>query len=349
MPTIVDLPDHALVEAFTSPAFETRPPDLRNAELIPASLRTLYEQLWNQQQPAEDVICTVLPDAIVHGPGLVFDRDLNLIRQSIHQTSASEIEAAFSRVRHISSDPLFRTRPGVTLLCEKSGVGNYGHWLVEMLPIPYMERRRLVPGGWQLRLPASSAAMNAVMQESVELLGIASCQCTLSEPHPQRYEQLVVMTGLTRHGIRYSPLVIDSAKALAASVPAGAARKIWFSRAGRVRSLFDEHRVCERLAVEGWLVVDPATLTLREQIALAKGAHHLAGVNGAGLTNLVFAAEGARVTAFMPATMPDVFFWMLAGFKQQNYREVRCRQQHMENGWECSLLIDVEDVLAQLA
>lgn len=349
MPVVVDLPRDGQVESFALPAFETRPPDLRNGELIPAALRTLYEQLWNQRQPLEEVACTVLLDAIVDGPGLVFDRDLNLVRQTIHQTTIPEIEAAFDRVRQAAGDPSFQTNLGVTLLCEKAGVGNYGHWLVEMLPIAYMERQRLVAGGWQLRLPVSSAAMNAVMRESVELLGIDAGQCAFREPHPQRYEQLVVMTGLTRHGIRYSPLVIDSAEALAASVPAGAARRVWFSRAGRVRSLVDEHRIGERLADDGWLVVDPATLGLREQIALAKGADHVAGVNGAGLSNLLFAGKGVRVTSFMPASMPDVFFWMLAGFKQQHYREVRCRQQHMENGYDCGLVMDAEEVLAQLA
>ncbi len=345
-PHIVDIPANARVDTFFTPPFRTRPPDLRHGNLIPPDLQALYATLWHQSHGPTEVVASVLCGAYVDGPGLVFDQDLNLIRQTIHQATPEEIETAFHAVRDAAGRvPLQR---GVTLLCEKTGIGNYGHWLVEMLPVASLNLRHLFRGGWQLRLPVASEAMNRVTLDSVRLAGVPGEQLAFRRPGPQYYEQLVIVHGLSQHGVWYSPLIVDCLEQIASSVPARPSAGVWFSRAGSRRVLKEEAAVCARLRQEGWEIAMPGSLSLADQIALAKGAPHVAGVNGAGLTNLVFAPRGATVTSFMPAPMPDVFFWMLAGFKGQSYVEVRCPQEADEGGWNAPLTMAVDEVLAQL-
>lgn len=351
-PNIVDVPQSARVDTFMSPPFSTRPPDLRNGDLLTPKLRELYARLWHQARGPEEIVCSVIPDAVVEGPGLVFDRDMNLLRQTIHQATPGEIEAAANSVRHHVQAGLLPYQPGVTLLCEKAGIGNYGHWLIEMLPVAYLNLRHLAAGQWRLRLPVAGEAMNAVMRDSVELIGVPASQVDSRPPGPQRYEQLVIVHGLGHHGVYYSPRVIECMEHLSATVPPQTTEKVWVSRAGDRRSMINELELCRTLRKRGWHVAEPGRMSLREQISLFRGARHIAGVNGAGLTNLVFAPTGARVTAFMPALMPDVFFWMLAGFKQQAYREVRCSQDadtRDANGWNSQLRMALPEVLENLA
>jgi capsular polysaccharide biosynthesis protein len=347
----INLPSTSRIDTFVSPSFTTSAPELINAENLTPKLRDLYAVLWHQVQAEEEIICSIVPDAIVEGPGLVFDRDLNLIQQTIHQATNEEIFAAARQIQHHIQNNLLTTQPGVTLLCEKAGIGNYGHWLIEMLPIAFLNLPHLQSGKWRLRLPVASAAMNAVMRDSVDLIGVPTTQVDVRRPGPQRYEQLVVVHGLSHHGIRYSPRIIDCMKHLATTVPAQTVENVWISRVGDRRSLRNEAGLCEALVEHGWHVAETGRMTLRDQIGLFKGARRIAGVNGAGLTNLVFAAPGIEVTTFMPALMPDVFFWMLAGFKEQHYREVRCEQVEDEQapgGWNSTLLMDIPNVMAIL-
>jgi len=349
---IINLDTTSQVARYPSLPFTTKPPELFNGELLTPDLRHMYDQLWHQISGPRDITLHVLLGAIVEGPGLVFDAGLRLIRDSIHQTTEAEVAQAVAQVRASIADGGPPLVPGVTLLSEKSGIGNYGHWLVEMLPIVYLSRGWLVSTEWRMRVPIMPTAMAAVVRDSLDLLGIPPAQRLLRDPGPQRYEHLVITRGLSHHGITYSPCIVDCLEALAEAVPGGPPCRVWVSRAGATRSLKSEQAVCCALRQLGWTIAQPWEMTLREQIALFKGATHIAGVAGAGLTNLCFAARGATVTAFMPARMPDVFFWMMAEFKEHYYREVRCAQPPDPSGgknWEMTIQMSVDEVLSYLA
>jgi capsular polysaccharide biosynthesis protein len=349
---VIDLPASARVDTLFSPPYETRPPEVHNAELISPQLKALYGTLWHQNRPREEITVNVVRNALVDGPGLVFDGSFNLIKQTIHQATQSEIDVAYRNIHHFAANGMFATQKGVTLLCEKAGLNNYGHWLVEMLPIPFLNLKHLfTPGGWRLRLPVAGAAMNAVFRDSVKMIGVPQDQVRVRATGPQRYEQLVIVHGLSRHGVRYSPRIVECMDHLAADVPAWDIEKVWVSRAGDNRRIQEEDAVCDALAAQGWHIAEPGKMTLRDQIGLFKGARRIAGVNGAGLTNLVFAAADAEITSFVPCQMPDVFFWMMASFKRQRFREVRCQQvidPRHPGGWNSALLISPRDVLKEL-
>jgi capsular polysaccharide biosynthesis protein len=128
---------------------------------------------------------------------------------------------------------------------------------------------------------------------------------------------------LTFHGQYQSGLCARALQALAADVPAAPPWKLFISRRARDRPLLNEDRVAEVLRERGFRVVDPGRMSLREQIAVFKGAQIVVGALGAALTNIAFCASGTPVIALTSASFPDTFFWFLAQHPRLDYREIR--------------------------
>jgi len=351
MAKIIDLPSEYVVGSIPSPHYQLNPPDIRNRDLIPAYFRESCDDLLSKVQAPPPIRWSVIPDAIVEGAGLVYDRDLNLIRESIHENSQQDIDIVTWSVTENTRTGSIPRHDGVTLLCEKAGVGNYGHWLAEMLPIVFLMLPEILRWGWKVRVPVASTEMNEVMQASLELLGIPKRQITFRVAGPEAYERLVMIMGMTHHGYFYSPKVVEAAEALAATIRPGPAADVWVTRARSTRKLLNEEEVVAALSDRNWMIVDPGRMTLRHQIAVFKGARRIAGVTGAGLTNFVFAPRGAQVISFMPALMPDIFYWVLSDHKGHSYREVRCPEAMeplVEGNWDTPIRMEVSDVLQNI-
>ena len=341
-------PGEVVLEA-ASPGYATTPPLVRDAGLIPAAVQAMMAPtLAIRHYPAGSVRVRRFRDVYVVGEGVLFDGALRLVACSRTQHTAGEV--AFQRDRlaaALAAGPLAQDS-GTTLLCQKRGMDNYGHWLIELLPMAYLVLDRLRRGEWSVLAPLGP--MHAVVAEGLARLGVPAAQVRFADGTPRHLDEALVVDGLTMHGVTVSPLVMAAMDALAAGVAAGPDERIWVDRTGRNRTLWHGRAVAAILAESGWRVIRPETMTLTEQIAAFKGARHIAGVAGAGLTNLVFAAPGARVTAFMPAEMPDTFFWLLCNLRGHAYKEVRSRQGDgaYPARWEAALVLDVAEVLAEL-
>ena len=353
IPEYFDLDPKSSFMTIPSPALVTTPPLVIDAHKIPNELQSMYASLWQLPQPAVDIECYCLRDVVVVGDGLVFDMAGRLLDKSRHQTSAAQIEQAADKVRKFIEGGADEAVPGTTLLCEKIGLFNYGHWLVEMAPIAFLFRERL-ESEWFLRVPVIDFVddMSAVIRESIALLGIDATRTHLTATSlPQRYQRLALTFGFSHHGASYSPIASNAMDAMASKVPATKPRKIWVSRADMRRRMQDENAICDALEARGWLIVSPGKMSLRCQIALFKNAEVVAGVIGAGLTNLGFAKASTRVISFVPCRMPDIFFWKLSQMKGQDYTEVRCSQEHEHDGafnWEGLLMMTKTEVLAKI-
>jgi hypothetical protein len=64
-------------------------------------------------------------------------------------------------------------------------------------------------------------------------------------------------------------------------------------------------------------------LSLEEQICLFKGAEHVVGSLGAGMTNIVFCRPGTNVTFLSSGMFADTFFWFIAMHRRLNYVDIR--------------------------
>jgi len=350
-PTTINLPDEAGIFGLASPGFEARPPRVVNRELIPPSILASMEWAWNTPCfPERPVRVAHLHDVWVAKEGLVFDRDGNLYRETITQHSEAEVDQAYAAVLEAmerGGEDAEPDRNGPILLCKKRGVGNYGHWMMEMLPKARLVEHHLPELRARFLVAHAAADLSASMAASLSLMGIDLSRTLVADDTPWRFSDLLVVDGLSEHGAFLSPLVLDGIDAMSRDLPpAGADRLFVTRRAMGFRRVVDEDALIARAQAEGYTLVDPGALTLREQIALFKGATRIVGVMGAAMTNIAFAPPGARVVTLTPAGMPDTFFWFIATLRGLDYTEIRCAQSGSIQGimpWDTDLFLSPDD------
>ena len=352
LPRIVDPPDGSVVREWVSPRFAAPAPVLRNAGLIPAEIRAMMAPCWDTRWfPPRPAQLHRLRDVFVVGEGLVFDRDLRVVGPSMTQHTLAEAAAARDTLRAAMVAGTVIEDRGTTLLCQKRGMANFGHWLIELLPMAYLCLGDLGDGGWRVLVPSGAGAMDGVVRDSLALIGVPPDAVRWGDGSPRHVEELLLLHGLTSHGYTISPLVMGCMHALMGEVPAAGRDRLWVSRRGTVRRLWNEEEVERVLAGLGWRVLQPEALPFRDQVAAFRGAAAVAGVAGAGLTGLVFAAPGTPVTTFTPARMPDTFFWLLSVLRGHRYTEVRAPH---DRGWagmasyDAPLVLSLPQVLQQL-
>jgi capsular polysaccharide biosynthesis protein len=200
--------------------------------------------------------------------------------------------------------------------------------------------------------PDAPGALGVAIRDSLSMAGIGADRVVPRSRAPYRVTELTMVHGLSVHGIYLSPQMAETLQDLAAPVTAAAPGcRIWVSRAGRNRCLWNEDEVGVVLRTLGWQVVDPGQMPFLEQVALFKGAARVAGVMGAGLANLLFVPRGTRVDVFAPAAMPDTFFWLIACLRDLDLRELRCLQPANPFGpmpWDAGVVLSLTELLAAL-
>jgi hypothetical protein len=78
-------------------------------------------------------------------------------------------------------------------------------------------------------------------------------------------------------------------------------RRLYLERRAATRKLTNSKELGAIFKKQGWDVVDPSELCLDEQIQIFRESLMVAGVHGAALTNLLWAAPGTRVLELMPS------------------------------------------------
>lgn len=343
-PTTIRLPDDAVLLSLTSPSFDARYPRIVNKELIPPPILQAMEWAWNTPHfPERPVRVARLSDVWVAREGLVFDRDGNLYAETVTQHSEAEVAQAHALVREAMGLGWEADREGPVLLCKKRGIGNYGHWMMEMLPKAHLVHSRLPDLDLRYLVADVPGRLRETMAFSLDMLGIDLARTIVADDLPRPIADLVIVDGLTQHGGFMSPLAVGTAEALADGVEARNADRLFVTRqATGFRRIVGEDALIDRARSHGYTLVDPGAIPLPEQIALFKGAARIVGVMGAAMTNIVFAPPGARVVNLTPAGMPDTFFWFIATLRGLDYTEVRCEQSGPVQGtmpWDTDMVL----------
>lgn len=350
-PTPISPPNESVILTLASPPFKAAYPCVVNKDLIPQPILHSMEWAWNTPHFAERPVRVLrLADVWVAKEGLVFDRAGNLYRDTITQHSPSEVEQAHAAVLAAIAGSGLEAEPdtgGPVLLCKKRGIGNYGHWMMEMLPKAQLVHRHLPELEVRFLVAHAPGPLNDSMAFSLSMLGIDLTRTIVADDTPRRFADLLLVVGLSEHGGYMSPLVLDGLDALAGGVAAVRAERLFVTRrATGFRRVVDEDALIAHAQARGYTLVDPAALTLPQQVALFKGATRIVGVMGAAMTNIAFAPPGARVVTLTPAGMPDTFFWFIATLRGLDYTEVRCPQSGPVQGvmpWDTDLVLSVED------
>ncbi len=318
----------SVLVTLCSPGFSTTAPDLVGGALIPDAVRQACAA-WGQRwfEPRE-VVIRVAREVFVAAEGLVFDRDGQILRHSIRQHEPEMLERAQAAVhRAIAGASVVRhERPLV--LGKKRGAANYGHWMIEMLPMLHLALSRLAdPRIGVLVHDVSEPMLGQIMQQTLRRLGIEDRRVRVSDLEPVFVRELIMVEGMTEHGCYMSPLVRDCHDRLAHGIAGRGVERVFLARgAGLGRNFADEAHMARLASERGYAVVSPAGLGLEGQIALMRDARLVAGVMGAAMTNLIYARAGCGAAVFAPAAMPDTFFWFIANLCGHRYREIRCAQ-----------------------
>lgn len=344
-PPTQSIPEEAVIGRFSSPAFAGVPPALIGADLIPDEVHALLNGIWSIPRFEEQPVKVLrLHDVWVAKEGLVFDSGGALYQETITQHSVAEIEAAHTAVEAARADGTERDEDGPVVLCKKRGVGNYGHWLIEMLPKAHLLRTRMPDLDARVLIAEAEGRLAESMALSLDRLGFASSRIIAAGDEPRRFAELLVVEGLSCHGIHVSPLILESIDALASGIPPSPYGKLLvLRRSTGFRMLTEEDAVIAEALNRGFAVIEPGLLPLPEQIALFKGAERIVGIMGAAMTNIVFARPGVPVFTLAPATMADTFFWFLSVLRGLDYTEVRCPQSGPVRGnslWDTDLTLD---------
>ena len=329
---VIEPPVSSVVMQITSPAFRPIPPDIVNPELIPDNV---VDASWAERErffASRPVTVWLLRDVLVACEGLVFDRDGRVYRPSITQHSEPEVAWATAQVRLALDGEPAPSHDEMLVLGKKRGAGNFGHWLMEMLPMLHLVVDRL--RGERIGAlvhDVGDPQLGAVMQSSLRRIGIGDARVRVANNGPVRVRSLILVDGLTRHGIYMSPLIRECHERLMHGILGAGHERIFISRGPGMRRDFADPVGALALAQEaGFHVLHTAGLSLVQQIAALRDARVVAGAMGAAMTNLAFARSPATALLFAGAEMPDTFFWFISNHFGHGYREVRCHQAEID-------------------
>ena len=245
--------------------------------------------------------------------GVVQLRDRTIVEESLLNTARLDRFGPFTRdgAGHITRTThrvKRRLRGGPHVMLKQRCDANYGHWLIEGLPRLAVVEDHVRLGDCKYIVSADTGPMRAIYEDSLALFGIRGDQIVEVGDETVEVEDLLYPTPITRHPWHVAPRCIDVLEQIASRVrvnPFGFDR-IYVSRnrAG-TRHLLNESEIIAIAERRGFIVVEPETLSLYQQIGLFRSARIVVGNCGAALTNVAFSTEDVTLFALTTPLMRD--------------------------------------------
>jgi hypothetical protein len=197
--------------------------------------------------------------------------------------------------------PVREVGGSVALLCGPAHE-TYGHWLVDFLPRLFvLAQAGHDVDGLRFLVPADLRPFGFAL---LDLCGIPASRLVLYDHWREllRVEHLLMPTGL-RRGDRLAPAFGAAtafwlARAGFGARPAGGGGALYLARRGGTQRVMVNRARIEAIAAEqGFAILHPEDLPLREQIGLFAEAGIIVGEYGSALHNAMFAGMGAAVCA----------------------------------------------------
>lgn len=237
--------------------------------------------------------------------------------------------------------------PGTTVSLLLPWMPNYYHWTLQSVPRFDMVAGVLDPASVdQWLVPPQSSPF---VREWLDLLGIPQDRRVEVEPSGRvlSLERLVVASVPARN--RYvPPHVLDSVRArLDLRRRDDLPRRIFLDRpATDKRRLLNRDRVLTAVRSGGFEVVEAGALSVADQAALFASADVVAGVLGAGLTNLVYCYPGTTVVEILPRNLMFPAYYKLCAAAGLDHRLVTGREPRLIGplrfpDTEADVLVDV--------
>lgn len=178
----------------------------------------------------------------------------------------------------------------------------YYHWICDVLPRMWLFREMDL-STMKVVVPHD---FKPWMEESLRLLGVPNSQChRLPRSCALHVKELLFPSPLSMTGDHHPDAITWVRSKLNGQVKReGPHRRLYITRRlAASRRVVEEERLTQRLAQEGFTIVEAENLTFSDQIRLFKGAECVVAPHGAGLTNILFARPSCRVVELFEPTV----------------------------------------------
>lgn len=194
---------------------------------------------------------------------------------------------------------------------------NHSHWLTAHLPKLVMLRDR-----GELDAVVLPEHVPAPVEASLRRFGVDGVRRV-----PLGSEGLLQVDELTVvESDRFGPRLLRRVRAELGESPAPPSRRVFISRAGADRRrLVGEAELAPILAAHGFEAVRLEDRSFDEQVDLLHETSVLCGPHGAGLTNMLFAPEGAEVVEIADPAFPNPNFYAESSALGHRHRFVPAR------------------------
>lgn len=183
---------------------------------------------------------------------------------------------------------------------------NYYHWITQALPRLLLAKQTNNP--YRLLLP--NTHLTEFHIKSLKALGVEDWETI--DVGETWYQAPSLM--YPSHDIQVGDYHDDLMKELSSELRRGKntsvnGELIFVHRKSHVRRIVNEDAVLSVFNSFGFRIVNFETLTFEEQMRLASGASVLAGVHGAGLTNMIFMAKDSKVLELTPILNGEQYYY----------------------------------------
>lgn len=211
---------------------------------------------------------------------------------------------------------------GTSALLSLDGGKNYSHWLLDLLP-----RLRLIE---QPLHTIDHFLVNTTQlpfqQESLKMLGIPESKWVSTEIPGNLFEcENLICPSMVHHHPYYDEDSIQYIREkLLSSTDLDKAlfpQKLFIYRKDpKWRKIENEQAVLETIESNGFFIVQPETLSFKEQINLFHFATHIIAPHGAGLTSLLFCNPETRILEFFAPSYLNFCYGILSDILKLPYK-----------------------------
>jgi hypothetical protein len=264
---------------------------------IPDFMRPVFKQVATRIYP-EASVCHLSCANLFGSKGMVLTRDNRVLSEYYHEFSVRSVRrVVYGRPFALARSRVRRVAESVGLLAAPQGL-NYYHWLFDVLP------RHELLGRWRgvIERYAVPRGLRPVHRETLRCLGVEeSALLLLDEGERLRCESLFLPSLPASEGCS-PPWVIAFLRERFlpwSQGTAGSGPKIYVARGAKTaRPVANETQVVEVLSRRGFRVVDPGSMSFREQVATFRDARMIVAPHGAALSNAAFSTRAAVLELF---------------------------------------------------
>jgi capsular polysaccharide biosynthesis protein len=335
------------------PAYPRQRPRIERAR--PDFMRGLDHLCATPAQPPSGGMAEFEEICAVAG-GVLLTRNGDVVAESLANSEDVRLFSPFLRLdgaltaRFWPLTPI-KFLPGDYIYLQQFWDGNYGHWLVELLPRIAIAAQFCDLSQCRIVVTRKSGGMSRVYRDSLGLFGVKPEQIVTLKRRPVMFERLHYPLPVSQHPWIKSPRAIALLETLPDKVgaPGDGPKRLYVTRnSGKNRRLTNEAEIFALLRPLGFVAVEPGKMSFADQVRIFSGAEMIVGNCGAALTNMVFSPRGVSVMALTTPFMQDDFFWDLTDLKQGRFFSLHGEADDAERGPKSDFSIDLAALKAML-